>query len=156
MYTTYEEYPFAILYFTGSQAFNTAMRQHALEQGYTMNEHRLENTTTKESVTNIQSEKDIFKFLNLEYVEPKDRIDLSSLKIIDTKPSPEKSDKPKSKVKLNILEQICEEFNKNGVDFLNTQSEKEISDFIRKANILSYSFKTTVSDEYYDDYQRIF
>ena len=113
MYTTYEEYPFAILYFTGSQAFNTAMRQHALEQGYTMNEHRLENTTTRKSVTNIQSEKDIFKFLNLEYVEPKERIDLSSLKIIDTKPSPEKSDKPKSKVKLNIRDKFIDEFNKN-------------------------------------------
>ena len=151
MYTTYEEYPFAILYFTGSQAFNTAMRQHALEQGYTMNEHRLENTTTRKSVTNIQSEKDIFKFLNLEYVEPKERIDLSSLKIIDTKPSPEKSDKPKSKVKLNIRDKFIEEFNKNGIDFLNTQSEKEISDFIRKANLYYHTHsKPLVSDEYYD------
>ena len=160
MYTTVEEYPFAILYFTGSQAFNTAMRQHSLEQGYTMNEHRLENTTTKNNVPNIKSEKDIFNFLNIEYVEPKDRIDLSSLKIIDTKPSakksdeeksPEKSDKPIPKVKLNIRDKFIEEFNKNGIEFLLTQSEKQLSDFIRKANLHYHTHsKPLISDDLYD------
>jgi DNA polymerase/3'-5' exonuclease PolX len=36
-----EEYPFALLYFTGSDRFNVAVRQRALERGYTLNEHRL-------------------------------------------------------------------------------------------------------------------
>ena len=30
-----------VLYFTGSKAFNTVMRQRALDMGYTLNEHGL-------------------------------------------------------------------------------------------------------------------
>ena len=51
------------------------MRQLALDMEYTMNEHRLEDTNTKEHVKNIKDEKDIFKFLKVKYVEPKNRID---------------------------------------------------------------------------------
>ena len=39
MYTPPDEYPFAILYFTGSKAFNTVMRGHALKIGISLNEH---------------------------------------------------------------------------------------------------------------------
>ena len=41
LYTTKEEYPFSILYFTGSKIFNTVMRNQALAMGLTMNEHGL-------------------------------------------------------------------------------------------------------------------
>jgi DNA polymerase IV (family X) len=37
LYTSPEEYPFAVLYFTGSKGFNTAMRQRALDLGYSLN-----------------------------------------------------------------------------------------------------------------------
>ena len=39
LYSPPDEYAFAILYFTGSKEFNTAMRQHALTQNLTLNEH---------------------------------------------------------------------------------------------------------------------
>ena len=40
MVTTKKEYPFAILYFTGScQIFNLKMRQRALDLGYALNEY---------------------------------------------------------------------------------------------------------------------
>jgi DNA polymerase/3'-5' exonuclease PolX len=39
--TPNEEYAYAILYFTGSDKFNVAFRQHALQKGYTLNEHTL-------------------------------------------------------------------------------------------------------------------
>ena len=75
MITKPAEYPFAILYFTGSKEFNTKMRQHALDLGYSMNEYSL---TSTEDGTNIDEnqfkvEKDIFKFLHLEYVDPSKR-----------------------------------------------------------------------------------
>ena len=79
LFTPPEEYPFAILYFTGSKNFNTMMRQHALNMGYTMNEHGLYkviNKTKGEKVQHIfKTEKDIFDFLNLEYKKPEERID---------------------------------------------------------------------------------
>ena len=78
MYTKPEEYPFAILYFTGSGGFNTTMREHALSMGYSMNEYGLkylnkdnENQLEGQSFT---SEKDIFDFLELDYVEPHNRL----------------------------------------------------------------------------------
>ena len=80
MYTPVEEYPFAILYFTGSKYFNVAMRGYALKYGITLNEHgmymkpkggdkgdRLAGTYT--------NEKDIFDTLLLKYVKPIGRTD---------------------------------------------------------------------------------
>lgn len=70
------EYACAILYFTGSKEFNVAFRSYALDKGYTLNEHRLQ--ATKEGVPAVpafNTEKDIFDFLGLKYVEPTDRKD---------------------------------------------------------------------------------
>ena len=81
LYTNPEEFPFAILYFTGSKIFNTVMRHIALEKGYTMNEHgiySLQGKTKKkgEKIERIfNCEKDIFHFLGLEYKSPIERID---------------------------------------------------------------------------------
>jgi len=71
MITKPEEYPFAILYFTGSKDFNTQMRQHALDKGYSMNEYSLKHISDKSVVDHVfETEKDIFEFLDYPYVEP--------------------------------------------------------------------------------------
>ena len=79
LYTNPEEFPFAILYFTGSKMFNTVMRHVALENGYTMNEHginKMEGKKKGEKVAhNFTSEEDIFNFLGLVYKSPTERID---------------------------------------------------------------------------------
>ena len=75
MYTKPEEYPFAILYFTGSGDFNVRMREYALEKGFTMNEYSMKYTETKEKVNHkFINEKDIFQYLNYQYLEPQNRI----------------------------------------------------------------------------------
>jgi NAD-dependent DNA ligase len=77
LYSPPEEFPFAILYFTGSKAFNTVMRQKALEQGYTLNEHGLslmENKVKGQKVAHtFNNEKDIFDFLKMVYKTPIER-----------------------------------------------------------------------------------
>jgi len=74
MYTKPEEYPFAVLYFTGSGEFNVKMREYSLEKGYTMNEYSIKHTNNKQKVDKIFNlEKDIFDFLNYEYKEPENR-----------------------------------------------------------------------------------
>ena len=79
LYTTPQEFPFAILYFTGSKIFNTVMRQYALNKGYTFNEHgiyHLENKQKGEKVSKeFNTEKDIFDFLGLQYKTPLERQD---------------------------------------------------------------------------------
>jgi DNA polymerase/3'-5' exonuclease PolX len=72
---TDDEYPFMKLYFTGSAKFNVAFRQHCLTKGLSLNEHGF-----TPPVKGIKTEKDIFKHVGLEYVEPENRIDENSLK----------------------------------------------------------------------------
>ena len=93
LYSAPEEYAFAILYFTGSMEFNTSMRQYALQQGLTLNEHgfhKMENKIKGDKITSksFNTEKDIFDYLNLEFKEPNERIDSNSI-IIKKKSSKE-------------------------------------------------------------------
>lgn len=75
MVTPPEEYPYAIMYFTGSQAFNVGFRAMALSKGYTINEHRMKPTgkTKSVSVPIFETEKDIFDFFGIPFVRPEDR-----------------------------------------------------------------------------------
>ena len=65
-----------MLYFTGSGNFNKVMRADALKKGYTINEYgiyKLKGKTEKELIK-TETEEDIFKIIDMEYLEPKDRI----------------------------------------------------------------------------------
>jgi DNA ligase (NAD+) len=82
LYAPINEFPFAILYFTGSKAFNTIMRQSALDQGYTFNEHGIYHLTSDkkkgEQVTQLfPNEKAIFDFLKLPYKTPLERTNVA-------------------------------------------------------------------------------
>jgi len=74
MYTKPEEYPFAILYFTGSMEFNTMMRQKCLDKNLSLNEYSLKDNDTKKVIDHkFVSEKDIFDYLEMKYIEPENR-----------------------------------------------------------------------------------
>jgi DNA polymerase/3'-5' exonuclease PolX len=82
-----EEYAYALLYFTGSDRFNVAFRQYALAMGYSLNEHTF--TKMKDDVKEVpymESEKDIFKFIGLRYIEPSKRIDGNQIISVRAKP----------------------------------------------------------------------
>ena len=71
-----EEFPFALNYFTGSKEHNIIMRQRALARGWTLNEYRLgplENA--KIAPPTIREESDLYRALDLDYVEPELRED---------------------------------------------------------------------------------
>tara|TARA_Y100001958_G_C21234233_1_gene560363 strand:+ start:74 stop:1969 length:1896 start_codon:yes stop_codon:yes gene_type:complete len=75
MFTKPEEYPFAVLYFTGSGEFNVKMREYALSKGYTINEYGINYTESDDKVDHeFNTEKDIFDFLDYEYLLPEKRI----------------------------------------------------------------------------------
>jgi DNA polymerase/3'-5' exonuclease PolX len=71
-YIPYESYYSAILYFTGSKDFNKKMRQVAISFGYTLNEYGLFNEKGK--MFKVESEKDIFDLLGMEYLTPDKRL----------------------------------------------------------------------------------
>lgn len=61
-------FPFMQFYFTGSKNFNIQMRLLAKQKGYKLTQYNLENYKKK-----IKNEKDIFKALNINYIEPHKR-----------------------------------------------------------------------------------
>ena len=68
------QYPFALLYFTGSKEHNVALRSLALKQGLSLNEYGF--TVAADSIrqaplsADFHEERDIYQFLGLKFIEP--------------------------------------------------------------------------------------
>jgi DNA polymerase beta len=69
--TSQEEYPFAVLYFTGSQELNIVMRKDAIDMGYRLNEYSL--LDKKEKPIILKSEEEIFNKLGYKFIPPESR-----------------------------------------------------------------------------------
>lgn len=72
----FDQYYCALLYFTGSDMFNKNMRAHALEKGFTLNEYTLRPmgvTGIAGEPLPIESEEDIFDFIDYAYKKPAER-----------------------------------------------------------------------------------
>ena len=159
LYTSIEEFPFAILYFTGSKIFNTVMRHIALEKKFTMNEHGLyhfENKNKGDKTKHVfKNEKDIFDFLGLEYKEPNERTDGraivfkdSNLKNINNKqeniilPIKKNTKTLKNKTDVNNkikIDLFNDKENKDGKKLLFIESDSE--DEKDKFNDIIYNFR---------------
>ena len=76
-FVPYESYYYALLYFTGSYQLNTQMRIISKQKGYKLNEYGLfkikEDGTVSNRKIKVKSEKDIFKKLGMDYLEPNQR-----------------------------------------------------------------------------------
>ncbi len=74
LYTRKHEYPFALLYFTGSGDFNVRLRNHALSLGYTLSEYGLKYSKGPKKGEFVdhefETEEDIFDFLGLKFIKP--------------------------------------------------------------------------------------
>ncbi|HXD86342.1 MAG TPA: DNA polymerase/3'-5' exonuclease PolX [Urbifossiella sp.] len=69
---TDEQFPFALMYFTGSKQHNIRLRQRAIDRGWSLNEYSLGDDTT---LIPCATEADIYKALEMDYVEPELRED---------------------------------------------------------------------------------
>ena len=73
------EYPFALMYFTGSKEHNIVMRQRAIARGLRLNEYGLfkskEETRDPKLLVKCHSESEVYAELGLDYVEPELRED---------------------------------------------------------------------------------
>lgn len=171
MYTPPSEYSFAILYFTGSKAFNTVQRQRALNLGYTLNEHGLSHMHEGNKGTSVQGvfpdEESIFRFLKMKYKTPLERIDGRAVEVEDSLPKEQapkeqatQVQKPKKikamRVTLKKKPSIpatnkFAEFKKGGVGFLKTLTEAELGEMIKVANDAYYcGGEPLLSDDQYD------
>ena len=164
LYSNPQEFPFAILYFTGSKTFNTVMRQRALDMGYTLNEHGLYemvNGKKGEKVDHdFKTEKDIFDFLQMKYIEPSERKDGRSVILVEGAIQKTKTllDKPilNKTIKKPIVKKITEKehidkFQKEGIDYIKSLNEKTLAKIIQFANKEYYNSEIPVlSDNEFD------
>ena len=151
MYSPYKEYGFAILYFTGSKMFNTVMRHEALKMGYTMNEHGFHKMNNGRKGAKVEgsfpSEKSIFDFLNIKYVEPTERINGNNIVKTDIKIKIKV--KKKTKKKINI-KSIISSFKKGGIDYIKILSKDEVGYLLRYASDKYYNSQPVMTDNQYD------
>ena len=178
LYTAPDEYAFATLYFTGSKAFNTVMRQRALDMGYTLNEHGLSVMKSGKKGEKVDidfpTEMSIFEFLGMKYKEPKQREGYKSVELLDKKKeetkeedddkvekSPSKESSPKKvsnnktikvkKYKTGFKEHISD-FKKNGIDTLKILTEKQLETMLDEAQKAYYNDpeNSLLTDNEYD------
>ena len=66
------EFPFALNYFTGSKEHNVAMRQRALDKGWSLNEYGFKPVEGKQAdpIPEIEDERGIYRALGMDYIEP--------------------------------------------------------------------------------------
>tara|TARA_Y100000389_G_C17463408_1_gene523501 strand:+ start:251 stop:3643 length:3393 start_codon:yes stop_codon:yes gene_type:complete len=143
------EYPFALLYFTGSKSFNTMQRSRALQMGYTLTQdgirHMVKGKKGKKVDQPFPTEKAIFDFLNMRYVEPPARKNAQA--VIELKP---RNTTLKSPGRAKPSEMI-DKFKKNGLSYLKELTEADLTAMLRLANTAYYSGNSPVmSDDQYD------
>jgi DNA polymerase (family 10) len=79
-----EQYPLALLYFTGSKAHNIRLRQRAIDRGWSLNEYALSGCTDH----SCRTEEDIYKALGLEFIPPELREDTGEVEAAEKKQLP--------------------------------------------------------------------
>jgi DNA ligase (NAD+) len=171
LYAPPDEFAFAILYFTGSKIFNTVMRQNALNQGYTFNEHGIYHFSQNKKGEKVQqqfsSEKDIFDFLGLQYKTPVERKDgrsclpTSAASLQDTKSVASLQD-TKSAASLQDTKSaaslqdtagvtvLIQSFVKDGIRVLKTLDEAQLTNMLRFASKYYYNQLSILTDNQYD------
>lgn len=64
-------YGSALQHFTGSKHHNIALREHALKKGYSLSEYGVKIVESQKSkVKKFKTEKELYNFLSLQYIEP--------------------------------------------------------------------------------------
>ena len=178
LYAPLDEYAFAILYFTGSKVFNTVMRQQALNQGYTFNEHGIYHLTSDKKkdqkvAQQFLSEKSIFDFLKIPYKTPLERayMDVSANLPASDKPLPTatantavantaknttRKKKIKSAVKSEIVfdiiepSSLIENFSKKGISFLQTLELEDLTNMLQYASKQYFNHNPIITDNQFD------
>ena len=158
LYSTPDEYSFAILYFTGSKAFNTVMRQRAVDLGYSMNEHgiyKMENKIKGAKVPlSFPTEESIFDFLGLVFKTPKERVNGKAVQVKQQEQlatqKPTSLRKKTIKKKKEPIQQYLKTFQKKGVSFLELLPERILEKMMLDACKLYHGEQPILTDNEYD------
>ncbi len=86
------EFPFALMYFTGSKEHNIVMRQRAIARGLRLNEYGLfrSKVETRDPALRLpcRNEEEIFQQLGLHFIPPEMREDMGEIALAEKEPVP--------------------------------------------------------------------
>ena len=149
MVTPHKEWAFALMYFTGSKEFNTLMRQQARDMGYSMNEHcftkLVDGVKTKPLQKTFVDEKSIFKFLNIQFLEPQDR-NAVNFKILKKRKNRTRKVKKEDNIKKAVAIYI------QNPQSLANENENTLNEMVRLANKCYYNNNKPIMKDYQYDY----
>jgi DNA polymerase (family 10) len=74
-----DQFPFALMYFTGSKEHNVAIRSRALKQGWSLNEYGF----TGENPPPVRDEADLYRALGLDFIPPELRENRGEIEAAD-------------------------------------------------------------------------
>lgn len=77
---TDEQYPAALVYFTGSKEFNIKLRRRAIARGWSLNEYELNDG---QKAIPLRDEADLFAALDLDFIPPELREDTGEIEAAD-------------------------------------------------------------------------
>lgn len=172
LYSSPEEYPFSVLYFTGSKIFNTVMRHRALQLGLTMNEHGLYKMEGKKKGAKVdhifKEEKDIFDYLKMEYKTPVERVDGRAV-VIQSVGESKQPGKPNAPIKKALIiesdsddddvqnividvstKELIDNFKVGGFSFLQSLNENQLISMLNLANVLYRNSQPIMTDNQFD------
>ncbi|BCU75494.1 DNA polymerase/3'-5' exonuclease PolX [Luteolibacter sp. LG18] len=78
------EFPFALMYFTGSKEHNVAIRQRALKYGWSLNEYALTPVEGAAPPPEVHDEPGLYKALGLRYISPELRENRGEIEAAET------------------------------------------------------------------------
>ena len=83
-----DQYWTTLQYFTGSKAHNIALRRRALERNWKLNEYGITNLSDGKMLT-VQTEQELYRMLDLQYIEPEMREDSGEIEAAINRTLPE-------------------------------------------------------------------
>ncbi len=84
------EYPYALHHFTGSKEHHIALRNRALERGWSINEYRISAAREKhDPLPDIHDEQEFYRALGMDYIAPELRENLGEIEAAATHALPE-------------------------------------------------------------------
>lgn len=83
-----QEFPFALLYFTGSKEHNIRLRSRALERGWSLNEYAFTPQKEASLPPHIHTEEEIYHSLGLDFIPPELREDHGEIALASLKKLP--------------------------------------------------------------------
>ena len=129
-----ESYGSLLQHFTGSKHHNIALREYSLKKGFSLSEYGIKQLNTKsEKLKKFSNEKDFYKFLGLEYIEPELREDTGEIEAAGLHALPKLVELRDIKADL----QIHTSFN---IETSHDLGESSMDEIVKKGGELGYEY----------------